>query len=656
MDPDVVSTTLPDYAITNALRSLPSISLVMPHNDWWSANNGIYYNSSASGAAWERRVSLEYIAPDGSKQWQEYCGIEINGNSSRGHGFTPKHSFRLSFKEQYGPKKLKKNLYPDTEVDEFDQLTLRGCSTDSFPVTQGPLNNGVLRWNNTRGTYLRDQWMRDMLRDMNQPTSHGRYAHLYINGLYWGVYNIAERLNDAWSEEHLGGPKEEYDVVKDFGESQAGNLSAWNQLMAMADVGFPSEVEYQALQGNQPNGTRNPNLPVLLDVGNLIDYMIAHIYGGAEDWPTHNFWASRRRGPESEGFRFYAWDQEISNESLIRTMVGTHQGGKRFELVDDRGNGAPSHLYGALRVNPSFKQRFQDRVYELLLHPDGLMTPPQNAARWQSRQQEINVAMVAESARWGDYRFTTPIKRETNWLDEMNWMATDYWPQIHPIAIARFQNAGLLPTLAPPDFSQHGGIFTPPYSLAISNTNATGSIYYTSNGSDPRATDGSPGTNATAYSGPIAFSNDEIQIFARVFDGTNWSPAAHALFLPFDADEDGLPDEWERTNGTQLGVHDAGADPDEDGHSNYQEFLAGTHPQDAGDILRVVHVEDLGAALRVRFPSVLGRTYRIEAALAITGLWTEIVTLPGTGFEIEVDIPVEPGTGRVYARVRINND
>jgi hypothetical protein len=53
---------------------------------------------------------------------------------------------------------------------------------------------------------------------------------------------------------------------------------------------------------------------------------------------------------------------------------------------------------------------------------------------------------------------------------------------------------------------------------------------------------------------------------------------------------------------------------------------------------------------------VLGRTYRIEASLAITGLWTEVVTLPGTGFEIEVDIPVEPGTGRVYARVRINND
>jgi hypothetical protein len=134
-------------------------------------------------------------------------------------------------------------------------------------------------------------------------------VQVYLNGLYWGLYNLVEWMNDAWNEELFGGDKAEYDVIKDYAELEEGSLTAWNEMMALVNAGFPTEAEYQRLQGNNPDGTRNPAYPVHLHVGNLIDYMLTHIYGGSEDWPGHNYWASRRRGPLSEGFRFYAWDQ-----------------------------------------------------------------------------------------------------------------------------------------------------------------------------------------------------------------------------------------------------------------------------------------------------------------------------------------------------------
>src|SRR5690606_8089219 len=141
--------------------------------------------------------------------------------------------------------------------------------------------------------------------------------HLYLNGLYWGVYNLAERPTDSFQAEHFGGDRDEYDVLKDFAEIQSGNGNAWNQLISLANAGLANEAAYQRIQGNRPDGTRDPALEPLLDVDNLIDYMILHIHAGAEDWPDHNWWAGRRRGPNSEGFKFFVWDQEISNDSLI---------------------------------------------------------------------------------------------------------------------------------------------------------------------------------------------------------------------------------------------------------------------------------------------------------------------------------------------------
>jgi hypothetical protein len=439
----------PDYEVdpnvpmnASHLTDIPSVSLVTARGNLFGTG-GIYTNSGNRGMAWERPASIEFIVPGGTRDdhFQVDCGIRLAGDSSRSHSFTPKHHFLAFFRSEYGPSQLHFDLFPDTAENDFDVLELRACSTDSWPVQNGYVHQGEIRWETHRATYLRDQVMRDTLRDMGQQTSHGRYVHLYLDGLYWGLYNLCERMNNGWAAEHHGGAKDDYDVMKDYGELEDGTIVAWQQLMgevASLPAGdAAADTLYQKLLGNNPDGTRNPVFPVLLDAANLIDYMAAHIYAGAEDWPNHNWWGSRRRDALSEGWRFHAWDQEISNISLTRTLCIF---GQRFEEVN--GGNSPAIVYDRLRRSPQFRVRFQRRL-EALLFGGGPLTASACAARWNERRAEIDAAITGEAARWGDVRREPPFNRN-DWLTEMT-RVQNFWSQNHPLAVARFQRVNLYP-------------------------------------------------------------------------------------------------------------------------------------------------------------------------------------------------------------------
>ncbi len=523
VDFDVVGRTLPGYGFEDALRSLPTLSLVTGPQDLFSAASGIYANSQGRGPTWERAASIELIEKDGSTGFQADCGIRLHGNSSRDHGFTPKHPIRLYFRSRYGQKKLKHDLFEDSKVSSFDELLLRGCSTDSWPVVDGNFVLGVQRWAAVHATYMRDQWMRDAQIEMGRPSCSGTYVHLYLNGLYWGLYNLAERPVESFCASHLGGEEEEYDILKDFGELEAGNTDAWNAAVNLAAAGLGSDAAYQRIQGRNTNGTRNAGYPVYLDVENLIDYMILHIASGSEDWPNHNWWGARRRGPASTGFKFFAWDQEISNDSLVRTHT-------LFETPFEQPapNPSPSWFSGQCTANASYRRAFGDRVQKLLFD-GGLLAPEANSERWLRRQGEIDHAIVGESARWGDSKRAVPYKREVEWLREMDWMRDHYWPEIQPIAVERFRRVGLYPPVDAPWFEiggerRHGGSIGAGELLSIAVQSGTSTISFTLDGKDPMD------PMAMVYSSPFPLERTTA-VKARARDGGEWSALVEAIFV-----------------------------------------------------------------------------------------------------------------------------
>jgi hypothetical protein len=102
-----------------------------------------------------------------------------------------------------------------------------------------------------------------------------------------------------------------------------------------------------------------------------------------------------------------------------------------------------------------------------------------------------------------------------------------------------------------------------------------------------------------------------------------------------DSDNDGLPDDWERAHGLDdslaTGDHGAEGDLDEDGVSNHEEWVAGTHPNDEQSFLRIEDLTSDAGGREVAWDSVSGRNYRLQKAQAPGGAWSNLLhfTAPG---------------------------
>ncbi|HEX6962567.1 MAG TPA: lamin tail domain-containing protein, partial [Lacipirellula sp.] len=514
-----------DFGIREALQSIPTMSIVMDHDDLWNFSRGIYPNATRQGDLWRRPGSIEFVDPTTGEDFQYNVGVQMHGAASRDNVRTKKHSFRLIFNSEFdGPGRLNFPLFDNSNFADINTVVLKAAFTDSFAT-----RTASHRYSPLDSTYTRDVWMMDSQRAMGSLAPEATYVHLYINGLYWGLYYPTERVDDAYLASRLGGAEEDWDVIKDFNELFRGEKTAWNAMFALAsqmagaDAATANSI-YQQLQGNNADGTRNSTLPAYLDADNLIDYIILHIYAGVEDWPSHNWVAARNRVNPGEGFRFYTWDQEIALDGRFR------------DRTDHGASTTPAGLYAQLRNSPEFRLRFADRVQEHLFN-DGALTVEAATERWLARADQIEAAIIAESARWGDARegeivsvpptTTIPLMTVDLWRDSVADVV-DMLPQYHSLAVSRLQADGLFTMLAAPQFSHHGGPVAPGHLLSMIAPGG-GTIYFTTNGEDPRELGGGVNPTAAVYSGAITI-NSTTTVKARVLSGSTWSALAEATF------------------------------------------------------------------------------------------------------------------------------
>jgi len=463
------------------LLGVPTLSIVAAWEDVFGPS-GFWSNPQAEGVAWERPCSLEFMRPDGEDGFHLNAGIRIQGGASR--SLVPKHGMRVLFKNIYGNGKLKYPLYEDSPVQEFDTLTLHATFNDHW------------LWGGATAQMIRDQWCRDTQNAMGGFGPHGTYAHVYLNGIYWGLYNIGEKGDGSYAASYLGGEKEEYDAFNSD-ENIDGNTTAWNMMFNIATSGITNDVAYT-------------NLANYLNIPNFIDYMLVNFYAANTDWPWHNWNAARRRAPGA-GFHFFSWDAEWT------FGIGNDVNTDRTGLSD----GSPGRLYAALRAHPEFRRQFGDHAQKHLFN-SGALTPAVTDARWMKRATEIDRAIVPESARWGGGN-----TRQT-WLSAQSSVRS-WFPARSAILVNQLRNAGLYPSLNAPGFSQFGGLVPPGYALALTNANASGSIYFTLDGSDPRLWGGGLAASAQLYTAPLVLTNAAF-VRARVRDGANWSALVEATF------------------------------------------------------------------------------------------------------------------------------
>ncbi len=530
MDPRVVDGALPGYGIREALLDIPSVSITLPMADFIVPPGGIYASPLERV---EKECSVEYLLPDGSPGFQTDCKVEVHGNASRRPARMQKHSLRLTFSSAVGPAKLRFPLFPDSPVDRFNKLVLRACFTDSW---------GLVSWDPARyrpndSQYLRDVWMKRSFAEMGQPSSHGRFVHLYVNGLYFGLHDLTERLEDDFFADHLGGEEEHWEVNADF----AGGTPRWTQMMALAQsADIASPAGYAAIQA-------------YLDLENFADYMLLHFYADAEDWPHKNGYAAANAASGDGKFRFFVWDQEIALDKFSWNRYNSNPGSH-----------SPGTLFQRLRLNPEFRLLFADRVQRHFINP-GALSLDGSRNRYLDLASRIDKAIVAESARWGDVQAKTPygstvqqpspltnrdhdayppaphagspggiyFTREDSWLVEQDNIVNHHLPIIHSTTDSR----GLLQELRanqlfpPHDAPRFELTMQPDGTGRLAMHAPLGLVHFTLDGSDPREpTSGDPSPESDIYLAPVVVDGRLlVKARARLSDGT-WSALQEESF------------------------------------------------------------------------------------------------------------------------------
>jgi hypothetical protein len=414
--------------ILDDLKSVPTVSLVMAVDDMFGPQG-----TNTTGE--DKPTSMEMIFADGRRAFQIDSGIRQQGGASRMES-VPKHAFRLRFMSEYGPTKLEYPLFADSPVTSFDTVILRAGLQDGWQ--RGPAE---------KNQFVKDEFARRTQLAMGNPSAHGTWVHLYINGLYWGLYNLTERPDASFTSAHMGGAKSDWDALN-AGRVRDGNSAAWDAMVALTPRGGPDlpkfdaarvEANYQALQQ-------------YLDIPGFIDYVLIGTYLGTSDWLPNNYYAARRSrdgdGPvdpldPAGKFRFFHWDQEASMMEV-----------DRFRGLP--GFGSPvGQLFQLLRLHPGFREMNAQRLYDHMFN-GGALSPEVAAERYQGLIDEVKDAIKGEAIRWGTAPSNFP-----GWQIEAEWLLNTYIPSRREGVLGQYRRIGLYPNTDAPVFSQQGGRIAP---------------------------------------------------------------------------------------------------------------------------------------------------------------------------------------------------
>lgn len=508
VNPDIAND--PQYAsmMKESFNEFPTLSLTLNPEYLFNDTTGIYTNSEERGVDWERATSVELIFADGTPGFHENAGLRIMGGITRNPKHYKKHSLRLLFKSQYGAKKLEYPLFGEGGADKHNTLVLRMV---------GQFNVSDHRPYQCEKTQIaKDQFARELQLKMGQPAVRGRFVHVFLNGLYWGMYNLTERPDAAYMEEYFGGDKEDYDALNSL-EPVDGDSLAWYKMVELADNGLTSDSAYQ-------------NIQQYLDLDNFFDYMILNHWGINLDWDYHNWYATRER-TEGATFNFFSWDAEF----MLSYFDENYQG----QVYDQSVYPHPRHIFHKLMENKNAKMHFADRV-QCHCYGNGALTPENTVPHYEKLSDDVKNISVAETARWGDatgiqYTFNEHIQPITE--DLLN----NQLPVRTDNLLDFYRSKKAIPYLHGVEFNIEGGLVQPTQIIQFTNPNPIGDIYYTTDGTDPRTESGGLSASAILYTAPITINSSVMYIKARVMrknDGVGtdataleWSPMCPKRFF-----------------------------------------------------------------------------------------------------------------------------
>ncbi len=357
---------------------LPVISLVTDPAGFFSDTTGIYVEGTNGipgrcredpvnwNRDWERETQFTFFEPDGTSGHtlvlDQGAGVAIFGGCSR---IYPQKSLELHARSQYGASDFGYRFFADVDIDSFDDLVLRSSAQDWWR------------------TMFRDGMIQTVTRPLDLDDQAYRPTVVFLNGQYWGIHNLREKLNADWVAGHTDLDDDDVEVI-DGGPYQ-GQSEHFDGLLALLD-------------GDTNDPTTFAQVEARMDVDAYLDYLVAEIYSANGDWPGNNVKLWRPRTPDGRWrWMFYDLDFGFGGNGIGQTDSNT-----LAQALDPAGPAWPNppwstFLNRRLFENDGFRHAF---VQRLAAHMTTTFEPARVVGIIDSLQANIAAEIPRHKTRW----------------------------------------------------------------------------------------------------------------------------------------------------------------------------------------------------------------------------------------------------------------
>ena len=364
------------YLIREPETAFPVVSIAIPNWVLFDRKKGLFMQGAKANKSlesmpganfWSRKevlINAEIFEAGGRPVYRSESGMRLFGGMSR---LFPQKSLAIVARKRYGQKRIDHPIFGKDGPDKFKFLVLRNSGSD---------------WGKS---HFRDGLMTGLIEDWDLERQLYRPAHVYINGDYWGIYNIREKVNRYFIDDHQDIDKDSIDLIEHYMSLKRGSRQHYKQLLDYLeghDLRDPANFAY---------------VESLMDVDNFLNYQIAQIYFDNQDAGGNiKFWRPQVPGGRWRWILYDTdWGFGLHNKYAYRNnslAFHTEPDGPHWPNPP-----WSTFILRKLLENPDFERTFLNRFAD---HLNTTFDADRVAGRIESMYRHLEPEMPRHLRRW----------------------------------------------------------------------------------------------------------------------------------------------------------------------------------------------------------------------------------------------------------------
>ncbi len=302
--------------------------------------------------------------------------------SQRGFDFVSKDEMGYNYALNY-------KVFINKPRQSFQKIIFKAAANDNYPSGVPGLP-----------AHIRDSYAHTLSQrgNLNLDARTWAPAVVYVNGQYWGVYDVREKVDDSdFIDYYYNQPEEDVQFLMTWGNtwSQYGGVQAQTDWDALKNYIVSNNMAVQA---------NYDHVDSLFSTKSFVDYFVFNSWLVTSDWLNWNtaWWRGLNPGGDKKKWRYTLWDLDaIMGHYVNYTGIpdpSTNADPCNVDVLPDPGGQGHTQILNALLANPGFKQYYQARYIDLM---NTTLNCNFTLPLYDSMIAVIQPEMLAHCAKWG---------------------------------------------------------------------------------------------------------------------------------------------------------------------------------------------------------------------------------------------------------------